>query len=117
MRKQFLLFLKGPWMHTPAAAAQLDRMPQEQHFVIHQIFDRVPGNGRVIKDPADDNGVVGGIVMPQVLPRMSSAPCHLRSRHQPVEKTTVEIVENLLEMIVLAGGAVNAFSSAYLPDQ
>ena len=52
-------------MHTPAAAAQLDRMPQVQHFVIHQIFDRVPGNSRVIKDPADDNGVVGGIECPR----------------------------------------------------
>src|SRR5947209_687187 len=41
LRKQFFFFTESRWMNQAPAAAQLDRMPQVQHFMVDQIFNRI----------------------------------------------------------------------------
>ena len=38
-------------------------MFQVQHFVIQDVFDYVAGDAGMVEDPADDDGVVGGVVV------------------------------------------------------
>src|SRR5579864_37479 len=76
MGKELFLVLKGPRVHAAPASAQLNRMAQVKHLVKHEIFDRVTGHGRAVKDTADHNGVVGRIVVAQALPRAILAPGH-----------------------------------------
>src|SRR3984957_1644271 len=64
LRKQFLLRLKFRRMHAPSAPAQLHRMLQMQHFVVHNVFHRVAGNQELIKDSADHNRIMRRVVVP-----------------------------------------------------
>ena len=88
-----------------------------QHFVVNEVFNRMPGHPFAIEYPADDDGVVCGIVMPQAAQRMLAAPGHLRSRHQAVEEAAVEVFENFFQMVVVAAGGVDVLASAKLADE
>jgi hypothetical protein len=48
-----------------AESAHPDGVLEVEHLVIEQVLDGVPGTGRPVEDAADDDGVVGGIVMTQ----------------------------------------------------
>src|SRR5260370_33584702 len=72
--KQLLFFFKGSRMHATPAAAQLHRVPQMEHLVIDQIFQRVLRNRRTIKDAAYHDGVVAGIVVTQATAGGASPP-------------------------------------------
>src|SRR5579864_5667513 len=117
MRKLFFFFLKGCRVNAAAAAAQLDRMTQVQHLVIHEIFDGVARDTRTIKDAADDNGVVSWIVVAQVIAGMAAAPRHLRTGHQAMKEPEVQVVEDLFQIIVQALGPKEALAATHLPDQ
>ena len=92
-------------MHQPPAAAQLDWMPQVQHLVINEIFNGIERDARGIKNAADDDGVMRGIVMAQAAQGLVAAPGHLRPGHQAMEEAEIQVVKNLVEIIVLAFGA------------
>ena len=104
-------------MHDAPAAAQLNRMTQMQHLVIDEIFDGIEGNASGIENAANDDGVMRGIIVAQAAESLVAAPCHLRPRHQAVEEAKIEIVKNLVEIIVLSFGALNAFASAELANE
>src|SRR5579871_3409680 len=73
-RKQLLFRLKLCRMDAAAAAAQFDRMLQVQHFVIKDVLQDIAWHSGVIENPADDDGVVRGIVMPQAVAGALLAP-------------------------------------------
>ena len=104
-------------MDQSSAAAQLDRMPQVQHLMIDKILNRKERNARRIKDAADDNGVMRGIVMAQASQSFVAAPGHLRPGHQAMEEAEIQLVKNLVEIIVLTFGSLNALASAQLADE
>src|ERR1051326_4710138 len=104
-------------MNHASASAQLDRMPQVQHFVVNQIFNRVSRHVRAVENAADDDGVVRRVVMAQAAQGVLAAPGHLRTRHQAVKEAQVQLVENLIEIVVLAFGTFNALASAKLADK
>ena len=104
-------------MHQPPAAAQLYRMPQVQHFMIDEIFNRVTRHPGPIENAADDDGIVRGIVMSQAAQRVVAAPCHLWPRHQAVKEAQVQVFKNLVKVIVLALWALNALAPAHLADE
>ena len=65
MGKQLLFFTESGRMHHSPAASQFHWMPKMQHFVVDKIFNRIPRDARAVKDAADDDGVMGGIIVPK----------------------------------------------------
>src|ERR1700746_715533 len=61
-------------VHATPRTAEPDRMPKVQHLVIDDVLHHVAGNRGVVKDAADDDGIVGGIVMPEQVPGAGLAP-------------------------------------------
>ena len=112
LRKEFLFFSKSSGMHEAAAAAELDGMPQVQHLMIDEIFDGIERDARGIENAADDDGIVRGIIVAQAAESLVAAPGHLRPSHQAMEETEIQLVKNLVEIIVLAFGTLNALASA-----
>ena len=72
-------------MDAAAAAVELHRMPQVQHLVINDVLDSISGNRRMIEDPADNDGVVGRVIVAEQVPGASLAPTHSRPRHHAAE--------------------------------
>src|SRR5579872_4852647 len=117
VRKQFLFFLKCCRMDASAAAAQLDWMTQVQHLVVEEILDGAAGRFRAIEDPADHDGVVGRVIVAQTAAGVVAAPGELRSGHEAVEKSGVQVIKNLLQIVVQAFRPVEPLAPAHLPDQ
>ena len=104
-------------MDAAPAATQLHGMAQMQHLVKHEVLHCILGDRGTVKDPADHNGVVCGIVVSQALAGMITAPGHLRPRHQAVKEPLVEIVKDFFQMIVFAAWRIHLLAASHLPDQ
>ena len=63
MREQAFFGLKLLGVYAAAASAQLYRMLQVKHLIIHKVFDREAGNPRMVENPAYDDSVVRRIVV------------------------------------------------------
>ena len=61
-------------MHASPTAAQLDWVLQVQHFVVEDVLDDVAGDAWVVEDAADDDGVVGGVVVAEAIAGVVAAP-------------------------------------------
>ncbi len=104
-------------MHASPTPTQLDRVLQVQHFVVEDVFDRVARHARMVEDAADDDGVVGGVVVAEAAAGMVPAPGKLRASHESVEEAAVEIVEDFFQMVVMAAGGADMLASAHLADE
>src|SRR5260370_36524858 len=104
-------------MHASSAPPQLDRVLQVQHLVEEDVFNRVARHARVVEDAADDDGVVGRVIVAKAAAGVVPAPGKLRAAHESVEKAAVEIVENFFQMVVMAAGRADLFASAHLADE
>jgi len=104
-------------VHASPTPTQFDRVLQMQHLVKENVFDGVLRHARMIEDAADDDGVVGGIVMAKAAACVVPAPSELRPSHESVEKAAVEVVENFFQMVVMAAGGADVFASAHLADE
>src|ERR1700720_1254965 len=71
----------------------------------------------MIEDAADDDGIVGRIVVAETAAGMVLAPCKLRAAHESVEKAAVEVVEDFFQMIVVASGGADVLASAHLAHE
>src|SRR6266849_1804266 len=116
-RKHFLFGAELPRVHAAAAPAEFDRVLQMQHLVEQNIFNSVSRHPRVVEDAADDNGVVGGIVVAKAAAGMVPAPGELRASHESVEETAVEVIEDFFQMVVVAAGRADVLASAHLADE
>jgi hypothetical protein len=56
----------------------------------------------MIEDSADDDGVVGGIVVSEVVAGMGATPGELRAAHQAMEEAAVQVFEEFVQMMVAA---------------
>src|SRR5438105_1244492 len=101
-------------MHAPAAASQFDRMFQVQHLVVDDVLDSKSRHSRTVENPAYDDGVVRGIVVPQAVARMLAAPRHLRTRQQRVKQFCIQIVKDALEIVGIPLSRSDSFPPAYL---
>jgi len=117
LRKELLFRLKLRGVHTATAAAQAHGMLQMQHLVINDVFQRKARDGGVVENAADDDGVVGGIVMAKNAPGAGRTPTYLRARHQSEKKFPVKIVEDGLKIVNAAARGMQALAAAYLPDE
>jgi cytolysin (calcineurin-like family phosphatase) len=85
--------------------------------VIHDVFDGVAGDARVVEDAADDDGVVGGIVVAEAAAGVGVAPGELGATEESVKKAAVEVVEDFLEMVVVAASGADQLAAAHLADE
>ena len=92
-------------------------MPQVQHLMIDKVLNGIERDTRGIKDAADDNCVMRGIIVAQAPQGFVAAPGHLRPGHKAVEEAKIQIVEKLVKIVVFALGALNALASAQLADE
>ena len=67
VREQLLLGSKFRGMNTPPAAAQMDGMFEVQHLVVDDVFEDAKWHERMIENTADDNRVVGRVVVTQTV--------------------------------------------------
>src|SRR5207302_10637949 len=104
-------------VHAPAAAAQLYRMLQVQHLVIHDVIEYVRGHRRMVEDAADDDGIVRRIVVPENPACLGLAPTHAGSCHEAVKEPGVEVFEDRLEVVKVSARGAEELASTHLPDQ
>ena len=83
-------------MHTAAAAAQLHWVLQVEHFVEDDVLEHVSGHPRMVEDPADDDGVVGGIVVAEAVAGVVAAPGKLGASQEFVEEAAVQVFKDFL---------------------
>ena len=104
-------------MHAPSTAPQFHWMLQVEHFVEEDVLDYVAGDSGVVEDSADDDGVVGGVVVAEAVAGVVAAPGELGASHQSVEKAAVEVFEKFFEVVMVAAGGVDVLASAELADE
>ena len=81
------------------------------------VFDYVAGDSGMVEDSADDDGVVGGVVVAEAVAGVVAAPGELGASHESAEEAAVQVFENFFEMIVVAAGGVDVLASAELTDE
>jgi hypothetical protein len=100
-----------------AQATQPDGMLEVQHLVIEQVFDGVARTGGAIEDAADDDGVVGGVVVAQRALGVVLAPGEVGTAEQPAKEARIERIENFIEMKVAALGSEETLGAARGADE
>src|SRR4029077_19064949 len=108
---------EGGGVDAAAAAVQLDGVPEVEHLVVDDVLDGVAGNGWVVEDAADDNRVVGGVVVAKEVAGAALAPAHARAGHETAEQTEVQIFEDGIEIIDFTLRRCDAFAAAHLTDE
>ena len=88
-----------------------------EHLVIEEILDRITRYFRPIKDAAYHDGIVGGIIVAQAVPRVIATPRQLRTRHKAMEESGIQLLEDPLQVIVLALGSHKALAPTHLANQ
>src|SRR5258708_2405258 len=81
-------------VHASSAAPKFHGMLQMQHLVKHDVFDDEARHAGMIKDTADHDRVVRGIVVAEAIPGMVAAPGELWTAHQAMEEPAVQVFEN-----------------------
>ena len=92
-------------------------MLQVKHFVVEDVLHRRAGNSGMIEDAADHDGIVRRIVMPKAVARAIAAPCKLRTGHEPVEESRVQIFKDCFQIVIASMRSRNLLPPAYLPQQ
>jgi hypothetical protein len=98
-------------------AAHLDGMLEVEHLVVEQVLEGVAGAGGAVEDLADDDGVVGGVVVAEGALGVVLAPGEVGPAEQAAEETSVEIVEDFFEMEEAAVGAGDSLCAAGVADE
>src|ERR1035441_4841825 len=116
-RKHFLFSVELARVHTSPTAPQFDWVFQVQHLVEEDVFDGVARDTGVVEDAADDDGVVGRVVVAEAAAGVVLAPGELRTSEESVEEAVVEVVEDFLQMVVVSASGADVLASAHLADE
>jgi hypothetical protein len=100
-----------------AQVAGSDGVLEVEHLVIEQVLDGVARAGGAVEDAADDDGVVGGVVVAERALGVVLAPGEVGTAEQPAEEARVERVEDLFEIEEAAFGAEVALAAASGADE
>jgi hypothetical protein len=77
-------------------------MFEVKHLVVEEIFDGATGCVGTVEDAADDDGVVGGVVVTEGSAGVVSRPGECGAAEEAVEETGVERLEDFIEIVVVA---------------
>src|SRR6185437_7879566 len=100
-----------------AAAALAHGMAQVQHFVIEHVLEHELRHAGRIEDAADQDGVVGGIVVAEVAAGDGRGPAEVGASHPALEEAQVEVVKEGFEVVVAALGRLELLAAANLADE
>src|SRR5215469_7748382 len=104
-------------MDATPATAQFYGMLQVEHLVVDDVFEHITRYGRMIEDAADNDGVMGGVVVPQDAPGFSLAPAHTGAGHKAVEEARVQVFEDCLQIVEVTARGAKQLTSTHLADQ
>ena len=92
-------------------------MLQVEHFVVDDVFQHIGRHRRMVEDAADDNGVVRGIVVAENAAGLGLAPTHAGAGEQAVKESSVQVLEDGVEIVEVAAGGAEAFAPAHLANE
>jgi hypothetical protein len=103
-------------VYTAATGFDADGVLEVQHLVVEEILNGAAGGIGAVEDAADDDGVVGGVVVAEHAAGVVSRPGESGAAEEAVEETGVEGLEDFVEVVVVAGGGGEPLAAAGLPD-
>ena len=103
-------------MYAAASGPDADRVFKVEHLVVEEVLDGAARGVGAIEDAADDDSVVGGVVVAKHAAGVMGAPSECGAAEEAVEETGVEGLEDFVEIVVVAGGRGDAFAAAGLTD-
>ena len=101
---------------TPGGSRVLNRIPDVQHLVIH---DELHGHARHrggVEDPAENDGMVRGVVVTERPTRGPQAPTEVRAGHEAVEVPKVDGFEDIDEVVVRSAWGSQFLAAPSLAD-
>lgn len=103
-------------MDTAASGFELDGMLEVQHLVIQKVFDREARRVGAVENTADDDSVVGSVIVTEHAASVVCAPGKSWLAEKSVKETSVEGIEDLIEVKVMADRSQDSFASASLAN-
>lgn len=103
-------------MDATAASFDADGMLEVKHLVIEKVFDGAAWSVGPVEDSTDNDGVVGSVVVAKHAAGVMRGPCQRRTAEESVEETSVERVEDLVEVVVVPHVGKDAFAAAGLAN-
>lgn len=103
-------------MNTAAPGLHSDGVLQVKHLVIQEVLYGATGGVGTIEYAADDDSVVGGVVVTEHASGVVGAPCEGWASEEAVKETSIEAFEDLVEIVVVADVGENALTSPSLAD-
>jgi hypothetical protein len=114
--EEALFGLELAGVNAAAAGLDADGMLEVEHLVVEEILDGAARGVGTVEDAADDDGVVGGVVVAEHAAGVMSRPGEGGAAEESVEELGVERFEDFVEIVVMAGGGGEAFAAAGLAD-
>jgi hypothetical protein len=114
--EETFLGLELAGVYTAATGFDADGVLEVQHLVVEKILDGAAGRVGAVEDAADDDGVVGGVVVAQHTAGVMSRPGEGWATKEAVEEARVERLEDFVEVVVVASGSGESLASAGLAD-
>jgi hypothetical protein len=114
--EEALFGLKFSGVDAAAASFDADRVLEVEHLVVEEILDGAAWSVGAVEDAADDDGVVGGVVVAEHAASVVGAPGEGGTAEETVEEAGVEGLEDFVEIVVVAGGGGEALAAASLAD-
>ena len=103
-------------MDAPTAGFDADGVFEVKHLMVKEILDSTARSVGAIEDTADDNCVVSGVVVAQHTAGVVSRPGKGGSAEKTVEEASVERLEDLIQIVVMAYGSEDSLAAASLAD-
>ena len=115
--EEFFFGLKLWRVDAPSATAKSYGVLEMEHLVIDDVLDRRPRHAGMVEDTAHHNGVMGGIIVAQMIAGTFAAPGHPGTCQQSVKETGVKVIKDSLQIVGMTLGGIKALSSAHLADK
>ena len=110
-------FPEGAGVHPPTHTAVFHGMLEMEHLVEENIANHEERDAGIVEQAAQDDGVVGGVVVSQESAGALTAPAEAGFAHQAVKELEIQIVEEGIEVVMGAGGAGDELAAALFADE
>ena len=114
--EEALFGLELAGVDAAAAGFDADWVLEVEHLVVEEVLDGAARGVGTVEDAADDDGVVGGVVVAEHAAGVVGAPGEGGTAEEAVEEAGVEGLEDLVEIVVVAHGGEDALAAAGLAD-